>query len=178
MQTLHFAILPYRSSNNEINSDYVNLALVDEQGKQVESECISKDAWRERGSDFRDYWKHSLLTSIYRKLKNYSNWRAEYSIDEAIYDEWYRWYFFINGEDAREFIVNCQHSQHSSNFQSMIGVTEGWKYFKVLKKAGFNTSTAAMLAYARGYIDGMNLNAPWDAEGDEALGCLGLTKVE
>ena len=177
MQTLHFAILPYRNSNNEINSDYVCLALVDEQGNRVESGSISADAWRERGSDFRDYWKHNLLTRIYRKLKNYSSWYAEYSIDEAIYDEWYHWYFFINGEDAREFIMACQHSQHSSNFQSMIGVTEGWKYFKELKKHDFNTLTAAMLAYARGYIDGMNMNAPWDAEGDEALACLGLRKA-
>jgi hypothetical protein len=177
MQTLHFAILPYRNSNGEINSDYVYLSLVDEQGNRVESESISKDAWRERGSDFRDYWKHTLLTCIYRKLSNYSKFYGRYSIADTIYDEWYRWYFFINGKDAREFIVACQHSQHSSNFQSMIGVTEGWKYFKVLKGAGFNTSTAAMLAYSRGYIDGMNLNAPWDREGDEALACLGLRKA-
>lgn len=175
MQTLHFAILPYRNSLGVINPDYVYLALIDEQGKRVESEIISTDAWRE--SDFQDYWKHSLITRIYRKLKNYSNWHAEYSISDAIYNEWYRWYFFINGEDARDFIVACGHSQHSNNFQSMIGVTEGWEYFKSLKEAGFNTSTAAMLAYSRGYIDGMNLNAPWDAEGDEALVYLGLRKA-
>ena len=177
MQTLHFAILPYRSSNNVINPDYVYLALVDAQGNRVEYDSINTTAWREQGSDFRDYWKHTLITRIYRKLSNYAKWHGEYSIDNAIYDDWYRWYFFIDGEDAREFIVACQHSQHSQNFQSMIGVTEGWKYFKVLKEAGFNTSTAAMLAYSRGYIDGMNMNSPWDREGDEALTCLGLRKA-
>lgn len=176
MQTLHFAMLPYRNSRNEINPDYVCLTLVDEQGHRVESEDISTDAWREKGTPFRDYWKYSLITRIFKKLANYSSWHAEYRLPEDIYEEWYRWYFYIQGEDAREFIVACGHSQHSRNFQSMIGVTEGWKYFKTLKEAGFNTSTAAMLAYTRGYIDGMNMNAPWDAEGDEALACLGLRK--
>ena len=177
MQTLHFAILPYRNSFNEINPDYIYLALVDEQGNRVESDSINTDAWRNNGSDFQNYWKHNLITRIYRKLSNYTNWRAEYSIDNTVYDEWYHWYFYIDGEDAREFIVACGHSQHSSNFQSRIGVTQGWEYFKSLKEAGFNTSTAAMLAYSRGYIDGMNLNAPWDCEGDEALACLGLRKA-
>ena len=177
MQKLHFAILPYRSSNNVINPDYVYLALVDEQGNRVVHDSISTTAWREEGSDFHDYWKHTLITSIYRKLSNYADWHGEYSIDDAIYDDWYRWYFFIDGEDAREFIVACGHSQHSGKFQSMIGVTEGWKYFKVLKEAKFNTSTAAMLAYSRGYIDGMNMNSPWNREGDEALACLGLRKA-
>ena len=31
-----------------------------------------------------------------------------------------------------------------------------------------------MLAYARGYLYGMEFNSPWGGEGMEALHCLGL----
>lgn len=170
MQTLHFAIL--RSSDN-----CVNLVLTDGL-HTIEHQEINEGAWRDNKYDCRTYWKRMLISRIYQKLENYSRWHAEFKISDADYNDWYRWYFFINGEDAREFIVACGTSQHTTHFQSKIGVVKGWGYFKKLKAHDFNTSTAAMLAYARGYIDGMNLNAPWDAEGDEALGCLGLTRVE
>ena len=50
----------------------------------------------------------------------------------------------------------------------------GWKYFKKLKAAKFKTSTAAILAYARGYLGGMDANNRYEQEGTEALGILGL----
>lgn len=174
MQPLHFAILPYRSSNNVINPDYVYLALVDESGDRIESDSIRKDAWHDN-EDVRAYWKRTLISRIYKKCENYSSWHAEYKLPDDIYEDFRKWYFFIDGEDAQEFIIACGHSQHSHNFQSRCGVTIGWKYFKVLKEHQFQTSTAAMLAYTRGYLAGMDLNAPWDREGSEALACLGLT---
>ena len=50
----------------------------------------------------------------------------------------------------------------------------GWKYFKKLKAAKFKISVAAMLAYTRGYLGGMDANNRYEQEGTEALGLLGL----
>lgn len=175
MQTLHFAILPYRSADNTISENYVYLALVNETESVVERECVPTYRWEANEDDFQSYWKRVLITRIYKKLSNYTSWQAEYTLSKEDYEDWYHWYFFIDGEDAREYISACGHTQHSTNFQSVCGVTIGWKYFKVLKEHSFQTSTAAMLAYARGYLAGMELNSPWDREGSEALMCLDLT---
>ena len=40
--------------------------------------------------------------------------------------------------------------------------------------AKFNTSTAALLAYTRGYLGGMDANNRYEQDGTEALGLLGL----
>lgn len=178
MQTLHFAILPYRSSDGTLNPDFINLVLTDGLGHHAEHQEVCKGAWRNNEYDCQTYWKRTIISRIHKKLENYDRWHAEFKISDADYNDWYRWYYFIDGEDAREFIEACEVSQHTTHFQSRIGVVKGWEYFKKLKKHEFNTSTAALLAYARGYIDGMNLNAPWDAEGDEALACLGLAQVK
>ena len=178
MQTLHFAILPYRSSDGTLNPDFINLVLTDGLGHHAEHQEVCKSAWRNNEYDCQTYWKRTIISRIHKKLENYDRWYAEFKISDADYNDWYRWYYFIDGEDAREFIEACEVSQHTTHFQSRIGVVKGWEYFKELKKHEFNTSTAALLAYARGYIDGMNLNAPWDAEGDEALACLGLAQVK
>ena len=178
MQTLHFAILPYRSSDGTLNPDFINLVLTDGLGHHAEHQEVCKSAWRNNEYDCQTYWKRTIISRIHKKLENYDRWHAEFKISDADYNDWYRWYYFIDGEDAREFIEACEVSQHTTHFQSRIGVVKGWEYFKELKKHEFNTSTAALLAYARGYIDGMNLNAPWDAEGDEALACLGLAQVK
>ena len=178
MQTLHFAILPYRSSDGTLNPDFINLVLTDGLGHHAEHQEVRKDAWRNNEYDCQTYWKRTIISRIHKKLENYDRWHAEFKISDADYNDWYRWYYFIDGDDAREFIEACEVSQHTTHFQSRIGVVKGWEYFKKLKKHEFNTSTAALLAYARGYIDGMNLNAPWDAEGDEALACLGLAQVK
>lgn len=60
------------------------------------------------------------------------------------------------------------------NFQNNYAISLGWKYFKKLVAAKFNTSTAALLAYTRGYLGGMDVNNRYEQEGTEALGLLGL----
>ena len=125
---------------------------------------------------------NELVSQIWKKLTN-SRWytmSGEYTIDEEVYQRWYKWYFFIDEEDAHEFILNCPNGNtlHSAHFQAVCGATEGWQYFKKLKDAGFNAKTAALLAYTRGYIEGMDLNNHWSMEGEEALTIMGLTRID
>ena len=125
---------------------------------------------------------NELITSIWKKLTN-SRWytsKGEYTIREDLYQRWYRWYFFIDEEDAHEFLLNCPNGNtlHSASFQAVCGATEGWPYFKKLKAAGFKSITAALLAYTRGYTEGMDLNSCWDKEGTEALIIMGLTRID
>ena len=125
---------------------------------------------------------NELITSIWKKLTN-SRWytsKGEYTIDEDLYQKWYKWYFFIDKEDAHEFLLNCPNGNtlHSGHFQSRCGALLGWSYFKKLKAVGFNSSTAALLAYTRGYTEGMDLNSYWDKEGTEALIIMGLTRID
>ncbi len=178
MKTLKFALRPYREARNVINPDYVYLALVDETGTVVERESIATYRWKDNVDDFQAYWKRTLISRIYKKVSNYTSWNAEYTLPEDVYADWYRWYFFIDGEDAREYIDHVDASQHTTNWQARCGVQIGWKYFKVLKAHNFQTSTAAMLAYSRGYLAGMESGRPFDHEGEEALECLGLTTIE
>lgn len=175
MKTLHFSLFPYRF-NNEFDPEWVELALVDDDGNRVCWDSVRTNAWRNK-HDYRAYWKRTLVSRIYKKCENYTFWHAEYKLPDDIYEDFRKWYFFIDGEDAQEFIIACGGTQHTQNFQAMCGVTYGWKYFKVLKEHGFRTSTAAMLAYSRGYLAGMEMACPFDHEGNEALSCLGLTTI-
>ena len=152
------------------------LAFIDRKGEVVaRTASYLCEILDERYEEF----VNELITYIWKKLTN-SNWYTcgEYTIDEPLYQRWYRWYWFIDGEDAHEFLHNCPKGNtcHSTHFQSAYGAIEGWKYFKKLKTAGFNARTAALLAYTRGYIDGMDINAPLDMEGTEALNLMGLTR--
>lgn len=76
----------------------------------------------------------------------------------------------MDGENASEFIREIERSQHTLNSQSSYAIMLGWKYFKKLRAAKFKTSTAAMLAYTRGYLGGMDANNRYNQEGTEALG--------
>lgn len=180
MQKIHFSVLPCRRNDKSINPDWIKLCLVDESGSIINSQEVRADAWREDQNSCRIYWKRALLSNIHKELtyegcKRYIPSNIKYFIDKDIYDDWYRWYYYIDGEDAHEYITYCDHSQHTTNIQVMCGVTVGWKFYKKLREHGFNASTSAMLAYARGYLAGMEINSPWDSEGMEALECLGLT---
>ena len=87
--------------------------------------------------------------------------------------------FFIDEEDAHEFLLNCpKGTLHYGHFQSRCGALLGWSYFKKLKAAGFDSRTAALLAYTRGYIDGMDLNSCRNKEGAEALSIMGLSRID
>ena len=125
---------------------------------------------------------NELVSQIWKKLTN-SRWytmSGEYTIDEEVYQRWYKWYFFIDEEDAHEFLLNCPNGNtlHSRHFQSRCGALLGWPYFKKLKAAVFTSRTAALLAYTRGYTEGMDLDSCWDKEGTEALIIMGLTRID
>ena len=183
MQSIHFSVRPYRNYKNEISNEFIYLCLVKDNGDVVERQSIRTDAWRNNENGCREYWKHELLTHVKDVLIRASRaseggyiYKKEKRLilDDATYDDWYRWYYFIDGEDAYEYISRCSVSQHTTNWQARCGVVVGWKFYKKLRKHDFNESTSAMLAYVRGYLSGMESNNPWDSEGMEALHCLGL----
>lgn len=183
MQSIHFSVRPYRNYKNEISNEFIYLCLVKNNGDVVKRQSIRTDAWRNNENGCREYWKHELLTLVKNILISASKaFSGDYIynsencliLDDAIYDDWYRWYYFIDGEDAYEYISRCSVSQHTTNWQTRCGVVVGWKFYKKLRKHNFNESTSAMLAYARGYLYGMEFNSPWGGEGMEALHCLGL----
>lgn len=155
------------------------LAIIDRDGEVItRTKSYLCEFLNERYEEF----VNELITSIWKKLTN-SRWytfKGEYTIDEEVYQRWYRWHFFIDEEDAHEFLLNCPNGNalHSGNFQSMCGALMGWPYFKKLKAAGFNSRTAALLAYTRGYVEGMDLNSCLDKEGTEALIIMGLTRID
>lgn len=183
MQSIHFSLRPYRNYKNEISNEFIYLCLVKNNGDVVERQSIRTSAWRNNENGCREYWKHELLTHVKDALIRASKaseggyiYKKETRLilDDATYDDWYRWYYFIDGEDAYEYISRCSVSQHTTNWQARCGVVVGWKFYKKLREHDFNESTSAMLAYARGYLSGMESNNPWDSEGMEALHCLGL----
>lgn len=163
MITLHFTVSNY-------SEDYIELSLC-AGDKALASQQVSKYAWEENEDNLQDYWRFNLISQI---RKDIDGWNPKYELPKGIYDAWFKWYYFIGGEDASEFIRAIGRSQHTLNFQNNYAIMLGWKYFKKLKAAKFKTSTAAILAYTRGYLGGMDANSLYDAEGTEALGLLGL----
>ena len=163
MITLHFTVSNY-------SEDHIELSLCSED-KVLASQQVLKSAWEENEDNLQDYWRFNLISQI---RKDIDGWKPKYELPKDIYDAWFKWYYFIDGEDASEFIREIGRSQHTLNFQNSYAIMLGWKYFKKLKAAKFKTSTAAILAYTRGYLGGMDANNRYDAEGTEALGLLGL----
>ena len=163
MITLHFTVSNY-------SEDYIELSLCSDD-KVLASQQVLKFAWEENENNLQDYWRFNLISQI---RKDIDGWKPKYELPKDIYDAWFKWYYFIDGEDTSEFIREIDRSRHTFNFQNSYAIMLGWKYFKKLKAAKFKTSTAAILAYARGYLGGMDANNRYDAEGTEALGLLGL----
>ena len=163
MITLHFTVSSY-------SEDFIELSLCAE-NKVLTSQQVLKSAWEENEDNIQDYWRFNLISQI---RKDIDGWYPKYELPKDIYDAWFKWYYFIDGENASEFIREIGRSQHTLNFQNNYAIMLGWKYFKKLKAAKFKTSTAAILAYTRGYLGGMDANNRYDAEGAEALGLLGL----
>ena len=163
MITLHFIVSNY-------SEDFIELSLCAD-NKVLTSQQVLKSAWEENEDNLQDYWRFNLISQI---RKDIDGWKPKYELPKDIYDAWFKWYYFVDGEDASEFIREIGRSQHTLNFQNNYAIMLGWKYFKKLKAAKFKTSTAAILAYTRGYLGGMDANNRYDAEGTEALGLLGL----
>lgn len=163
MITLHFTVSNY-------SEDFIELALCAED-KVLTSQQVTKYAWEKDENNLQDYWKFKLITEVKKDIEGR---QPKYELPKDIYDAWYEWYYFIDGEKASEFIREIERSQHTLNSQSSYAIRLGWKYFKRLRAAKFKTSTAAMLAYARGYLGGMDANNHFHQEGTKALGILGL----
>ena len=163
MTTLHFTVSNY-------SEDYIELSLCAED-KVLTSQQVAKYAWDANENNFQDYWKFRLITEV---RKDIEGWKPKYELPKDIYDAWFKWFYYIDGENASEFIRAIGRSQHTLNFQNNYAILLGWKYFKKLKATKFKTNTAAILAYTRGYLGGMDANNRYDAEGTEALGLLGL----
>lgn len=163
MITLHFTVSNY-------SEDFIELALCAED-KMLTSQQVTKYAWEKNEDNLQDYWKFKLITEVKKDIEGRE---PKYELPKDIYDAWYEWYYYVDGENASEFIREIGRSQHTLNFQSSYAIRLGWKYFKRLKAAKFKTSTAAMLAYTRGYLGGMDANNRYKQEGTEALGILGL----
>lgn len=163
MITLHFVVSNYSDS-------FIELSLCAED-KVLTSQQVNKYAWNKNESNLQDYWRFNLISQIRKEIEC---WNPKYELPKDIYKAWYKWFYYIDGEDAFEFINSIGRSQHSMNFQNNYAIILGWKYFKKLKAANFNISTAAKLAYFRGYLGGMDANNPFFGEGTEALGLLGL----
>ena len=163
MITLHFTVSNY-------SEDFIELALCAED-KVLTSRQVTTYAWEKHENGLQDCWKFELITEVKEDIKSQE---PKYELPKDIYDAWYKWYYYVDGEDASEFIREIGRSQHTLNFQSSYAIMLGWKYFKRLKAAKFKTSTAAILAYARGYLGGMDANNRYEQEGTEALGILGL----
>ena len=163
MITLHFEVSNY-------SEDFIELSLCAE-NKVLTSQQVAKYAWEKNENSLQDYWKFKLITEV---RKDIEDWQPKYELPKDIYDAWFKWYYFIDGEDASEFIRELGLFQHTLHFQTNYAIQLGWKYFKKLKAAKFKTNTAAMLAYARGYLGGMDANNHFEQEGTEALGILGL----
>ena len=106
MNNLHIAVV------NDLNKVILpmlhkegRLAIIDRDGEVITRTlsypCEFLD---ERYEEFIN----ELITSIWKKLTN-SRWytsKGEYTIDEDLYQRWDRWYFFIDEEDAHEFLLN------------------------------------------------------------------------
>lgn len=173
MKTISFKLMPYINGRGEVSEDYKELTLFVD-GNRWCSDSVSVYNWEHMEQDGRDYLMFRLIP---KDLDNDLFYKKAQFEDSGMYQRWYEHEFFIDGEDASEFIRKVPRSKNCSHFQSMCGVTNGWKYYKALKKAGFRESTAADLAYWRGYIYGMEWNSPFDHEGTEALYLMGLKPI-
>lgn len=165
MQNITFTTLP-----KSANPDWGNLIMLVD-GKEVKCREINLDGWESLSPEMRDEMCFDLITPELEKalLKGEACFN-----DPSIYQKWYEYEFFVDDEDAREFIELVPRTRHSTLIQPRCGVECGWKYYKQLIAHEFRKRTAANLAYWRGYLAGMDLNSPWDREGTEAIHCMDL----
>lgn len=165
--------MPYINGRGEVSDSYKELTLFVD-GEKLHQDSVSIFNWENSEQDTHDYLMFRLIDE---GLKNDLRYKKAQFEDPDVYQRWYEHEFFIDGEDASEFICQVPRTKNSTHFQSMCGVTEGWQHYKALKKAGFRDSVAAHLAYWRGYITGMEWNSTFDHEGTEALYLMGLKPI-
>lgn len=177
MKTIKFSTKEYLNWEGIVMEDYLYVIItVDD--VEFYKDSVNIEYWKNKTEEERlkylfNYIPSDLADELYKKKAMFEN--------EDIYDIWYEWYFYINGEDASDYILKVPRTLHPKTFggfQASIAVSEGWEYYKKLVLAGFNSHTAANLAYWRGYIDGMDYARVLEKEGEEALAIMGLTKMK
>lgn len=165
MQNVTFNVLPQNG-----NPDWGILTLM-VQGIEIKRREISFYGWKALSPELRNEMCFDLITPMLEEAL--LEGKACFN-NLSLYQKWYEYEFFIDGEDAREFIELVPRTRHSTLIQPRCGVECGWKYYKRLVARRFNKRTAANLAYWRGYLAGMDLNNPWGREGTEAIHCMDL----
>lgn len=172
ISTITFELQPYYTGNE----GWRMLTLLVNGEKAADCE-INLDRWNTVSKERQEEEMFSLVHCVKDLEKKLLNNGAEFE-DPTFYQKWYEYEFFIDGEDAREFIERVPRTRYSRLIQSMMAVEYGWRYYKRLRAHDFNKQTSADLAYWRGYLAGMDLNSPWDAEGREAIHCMDLDLEE
>lgn len=175
MKTVSFEILPYYDGHGEVSSEWIYIALVVD-GEVVNKDSVNRHRWYDPDTDEETRNRH-LFFLIDKDLDQelFYKKRAQFA-DPEMYQKWYEHEFFIDGEDASEYIRRVPRTRHArslNGYQGVVAVTEGWKYFKSLVKADYPEHLAADLAYWRGYITGMEW--AYGGEGREVLTLMGLT---
>ena len=177
MKSIKFELRPYKRYDGSVDQGWFELTLVinDEPIKHdTVNACIWKDSDEATKNRYCFYLiDESLEKEILSKKASFD--------EETLYKAWYEFNFFIDGEDAIEFITRVPRTKNIrtlSGFQASIAVETGWDYYKKLVSAGFNKGTAANLAYWRGYIEGMDMARISDKEGTEALNIMGLQHIK
>ena len=178
MKTVSFETLPYYDGHGEVSDEWMYIALVVD-GEVVMKDSVNRRKWYDPDTNEETRNRH-LFFLIDKDLDQelFYKKRAQFA-DPEMYDKWYKHEFYIDGEDASEFINRVPRTRHArslNDFQASIAVTEGWKHYKELRSADFNVSTAANLAYWRGYITGMEW--AYSGEGREALSLMGLKSTD
>lgn len=174
MKTITFDLVPYR--HNPENKGWRSLALFVDGVSMVDCE-INLSRWNEVPEERKEKEMFSLVCCVKDLEKQLLNNEVCFA-DPTFYQKWYEYEFYIDGEDAREFVERVPRTRYSRIIQSMMAVEYGWRYYKRLRAHDFHKQTSANLAYWRGYLAGMDLNSPWDAEGREAIHCMDLDLEE
>lgn len=176
MKTVSFEILPYYDCHGKVSDEWIYIALVID-GEVTNKDSVNRTHWKRADEETRNRHLFFLINEDLDQKLFYKK-KARFA-DPEMYDKWYKHEFYIDGEDASEFIRRVPRTRHArsfNDFQASIAVTEGWKHFKALRSADFNISTAANLAYWRGYITGMEWS--YRGEGREALSLMGLKSTD
>lgn len=177
MKQIKFELRPYLRYDGSIDEEWLELTLIVDD-EAIEHETVNSYRWKD--ADELTKQKHCFYLINEELERDLLNKRAAFE-DETLYQSWYEFQFYIDGEDAFSFIIRVPRTKHPrtfSGFQAAMAVSSGWEYYKKLTKAGFNETTAANLAYWRGYIDGMDMNSIFDKEGTEALNLMGLKYIK
>ena len=177
MKKIKFELRPYYRYDGSVDQEWLELTLVIND-EPIKHDTVNSHRWKDADEATKNRHCFYLIDEVLEK--ELLSKKASFE-DEALYKAWYEFNFFIDGEDAIEFITKVPRTRHPrtfSGFQASMAVETGWDYYKKLVSEGFNKGTAANLAYWRGYIEGMDVARALDKEGTEALNIMGLQRIK